>query len=231
MTKDAENSENNKLSVIIRARNEERWIGHTIQSILDFVSYPEIIVINNQSSDRTVEIAKHFQSDPELVTNRAYTEIRIVDIEGYTPGKAINYGAELASHEYVLLISGHCVLREFQFDRHVKDLEDYVAIFGNQIPIWEGKKIKKRYLWNHFGEEKVVNLYSEMEGRYFLHNAACLYKKQTISDYPFDKNLTGKEDRYWANKMIEDGKNILYDPSIIVEHHYTENGNTWKGIG
>ena len=75
-------NKNQKVSVVIRAKNEERWIGHTIQSILDFISYPEIIVIDNDSEDRTVEIAKHFQSDPELVTNRAYTQVRIFDIEG-----------------------------------------------------------------------------------------------------------------------------------------------------
>ena len=222
---------NKKLSVIIRARNEERWIGHTIQSVLDFISFPEIIVINNKSNDRTVEIAKNFQSDPELVINSAYTEIKIVDIDEYSPGKAINYGTNLASHEYVLLISGHCVLKEFKFEKHIQDLEDYAAIFGNQIPVWQGKKIKKRYLWSHFGEEKVINMYSDMEGRHFLHNAACLYKKETLINYPFDENLTGKEDRYWANKMIDDKKNILYDPSFVVDHHYTENGNTWKGIG
>ena len=222
---------NKKLSVIIRARNEERWIGHTIQSVLDFISFPEIIVINNKSNDRTLEIAKNFKSDPELITNSAYTEIKIVDIDEYSPGKAINYGANLASNDYVLLISGHCVLKEFEFEKHIQDLEDYAAIFGNQIPVWQGKKIKKRYLWSHFGDEKVINMYSDMEGRYFLHNAVCLYKKETLIEYPFDENLTGKEDRYWANKMIEDKKNILYDPSIVVDHHYTENGNTWKGIG
>ena len=43
------NLENKKLSVIIRAKNEERWIGHTIQSILDFITYPEIILIDNKS--------------------------------------------------------------------------------------------------------------------------------------------------------------------------------------
>ena len=36
-----------KLSVIIRAKNEERWIGHTIQSVLDFFPGSEIIIIDN----------------------------------------------------------------------------------------------------------------------------------------------------------------------------------------
>ena len=37
------------------------------------------------------------------------------------------------------------------------------------------------------------------------------------------------KDRYWVNKLIKN-KNFLYDPSLEA-HHYTENGNTWKGLG
>ena len=32
----------NMFSVIIRVKNEERWIGHAIQSVLDHVFKPEI---------------------------------------------------------------------------------------------------------------------------------------------------------------------------------------------
>ena len=39
-----------------------------------------------------------------------------------------------------------------------------------------------------------------------------------------------KEDRYWVKDMIE-RKIILYDPSLIINHFYTKNGATWKGIG
>ena len=32
-----------KISVVIRTRNEERWIGHVIQSVIDHLDKPEII--------------------------------------------------------------------------------------------------------------------------------------------------------------------------------------------
>ena len=35
------------VSIIIRTKNEEQWIGHTIQSVLDHFEHPEIIIINN----------------------------------------------------------------------------------------------------------------------------------------------------------------------------------------
>ena len=56
-------------------------------------------------------------------------------------------------------------------------------------------------------------------------------KKKTVIKNPFNENLQGKEDRYWANNIIKKGKKILYEPSFSCEHQYTKNGNTWKGIG
>ena len=221
------------ISVVIRTKNEERWIGHTIQSVLEFLSKPEIVVVDNNSSDRTISVVRHFQQDPELNSNESprYTDIKILGIDDYSPGKAINKGVLNCSNKYILVISSHCVLMKFNLKKHVRDLEEYICIFGNQIPIWEGKKIKKRYIWSHFSDKEVDNMYSEMENRFFLHNALAFYKRKTLLDRPFDKNLVGKEDRYWANDVINSGLKILYDPKMEVEHHYTSDGNTWKGIG
>ena len=35
-------------SIVIRAKNEERWIGHAIQSVLDHIEQPQIIVVDDQ---------------------------------------------------------------------------------------------------------------------------------------------------------------------------------------
>ena len=55
-----EKTQNNQVSVIIRNRNEERYIGFAIQSVLDHFNDPEILIIDNNSSDGSLEIAKSF---------------------------------------------------------------------------------------------------------------------------------------------------------------------------
>ena len=102
-------------------------------------------------------------------------------------------------------------------------LKKYKSIFGNQIPTWNGKKISKRYIWSHFGEKQSVNMFSKLENRYFHHNAVAVYEKNFLKSNKFDEHLTSKEDRYWANKIILKKHKILYDPNLIVDHHYTEN--------
>ena len=221
------------VSVVIRVRNEEQWIGYAIQSLLDYLLKPEIVIVDNKSTDESLNIVKHFQQDPELndKSNPQYTKINILNIDDYSPGRGINLGVKNCNNNYILVISSHCILTKIDMEKHKRDLEKYVCIFGNQIPVWMGKKIKKRYLWSHFQEKEIVNMHSKMEDRYFMHNALALYKKSTLIANPFDEHLLSKEDRYWANKFINNGSSILYDPKLEALHNYTVNGNTWKGIG
>ena len=222
-----------KISVIIRSRNEDRWIGHAIQSVLDFIYKPEIIIVDNNSTDETENIVRHFTQDPLLndKKNNQYTKIKIIKIDNYTPGKALNMGVKKCSNPHLMIISAHCVMKKLNLKKHIQDLKKYVCVFGNNTPIWNGKKITKRYIWSHFVNKRVVNMYSEMEKRHFIHNSIAMYDKKYLSKNPFDEHLPGKEDRYWANYVVKKGKSFLYDPDMEADHHYTEKGNTWKGIG
>ena len=44
------------VSVIVRTRNEEKHIGYCIQSITDFIGKPQIIIVDNDSTDNTIPI-------------------------------------------------------------------------------------------------------------------------------------------------------------------------------
>ena len=107
-----------KISVIIRSRNEDRWIGHTIQSVLDFLNKPEIIIVDNNSNDETENILRHFTQDPLLndEKNKQYTKIKLCKINNYTPGKALNIGVKKSTNDYVIIISAHCVLNPASLD-------------------------------------------------------------------------------------------------------------------
>ena len=220
-----------KVTVIIRCRNEERWIGHTIQSCIDYIKCPEIIIINNNSTDESIKIAKNFAHDPFLKKNNKYTDIKFIDIDNYTPGKAINAGVKVAESNLIMIISSHCVLTSFNYSDIKIGLEKHCCIFGNQVPYYYGKRITKRYIWSNFSNQKKVNPYSEEESRFFMHNALSCFDVKTLREKPFDEYLQGKEDRYWAQEIISEGKTILYDPELSCNHHYTQNGNTWKGLG
>ena len=210
------------ISVIIRNRNESEYIGFAIQSCLDYFKNPEIIIVDNNSTDDSLEIVNLFKDR---------TTIKVITINDYTPGKSINMGVKEASHDLILILSAHAQITAINKKQIQSDLNTYVAVFGKQTPIYKGKKISKRYIWSHFKDIAEENMYSQIENRYFLHNAFCFYKRKFLLEYPMPEQYPGKEDRYWAKDILNKGYNYLYNPDLSVNHFYTGNGATWKGIG
>lgn len=215
-----------KVSVIIRNRNEEQYIGFAIQSVIDHFKNPEVIIVDNNSTDSSMEVVSMFR--PSLKKR-----LKIVSINNYSPGAALNEGVKHCTNNTILILSAHSQITNINIEMLNQFFtKGHVAVFGNQTPIYKGKKITKRYIWSHFTEDILENLYSKIEDRHFLHNAFCFYKKQTLLDNPFDETLQGKEDRYWAIDMIDKGYSYLYDGVYSkCNHFYTQGGATWKGIG
>ena len=127
---------NNSISVILRCKDEERWIGHTIQSILDFIDQPEIIILDNNSKDNSMEIVKHFVRDKKLqnTAKKSYTNIKFKNITDYSPGRSLNKGVNLASNDIILILSSHCVIKKFDFKKLLINLSKYDCFFGRCQP-------------------------------------------------------------------------------------------------
>ena len=187
-----------------KKKKNSKYIGFAIQSVIDFFPDSKIIVINNNSIDESLEIVSLFK-------NRI--DIKILNVNNYTPGLSLNKAINQVETEYLLILSAHAQITKMNFENVKKELKDNVAVFGNQTPIYKGKKINKRYIWSHFGKNNVKNLFSEIENRYFLHNAFCFYTTRFISNNPFDESLPGKEDRYWAIDIVK-GFSFIYLASL-----------------
>ena len=134
-------------SVIIRTRNEERHIGYCLQSITDYIGKPQIIIVDNESTDSTMRIVNRFE----------YHDIEKYTIKknDYTPGRALNIGIDKVVNPYTLIMSAHCEIKSFDSKSVQQKLDgvlsnDLVAVWGKQIPIWDGKKITRRYMWSNF---------------------------------------------------------------------------------
>ena len=104
----------NKISVIIRTKNEEKYVGYAIQSILDNIYKPEIIILDNNSNDQTLQIVRLFSQDKKLKNNENlnYTDIKLFKINDYTPGKSLNFGIKKAKNQNIIIMSAHCELKK-----------------------------------------------------------------------------------------------------------------------
>lgn len=216
---------------VIRTKNEEHYIGQAIQSVLDhFGEKTHIVIVDNESTDNTLQ-------NVALFPKRFYN-IDIINLpkNSYSPGKSINLGIEKTNSNIIGILSAHCQIQKFDQSKLFSHFgrRDCFGVMGQQIPVYKGKKIHQRYIWQNFlVQDAVVNpLELSGEDRYFFHNAFSFISKNAWNYRQFSEDLHGKEDRFWAGELIKDYNfHFVLDPELTCLHHWTPNGATWVNIG
>jgi rhamnosyltransferase len=196
------------VSIIIRTKNEERWISSCLKSVFKQEHRNiEVIIVDNESTDRTVVKAQEFP-------------VKIVTIKDFFPGKAINDGIRVSSGEYIVCLSGHCIpVNNHWLGNLIKDLDkpNVVGVYGRQEPLSFTSDLDKRDLLTVFGKDKKVQIKDS-----FFHNANSAFTRDIWNKYPFGEDITNIEDRVWGELVISKGFNIIYEPDSSVYH--------WHGI-
>jgi CMP-N-acetylneuraminic acid synthetase len=195
------------ISIIIRTKNEERWVTPCLTSVFsqDYKDY-EVIIVDNKSSDKTLEKALQFD-----IT-------KVLTCEDYRPGLAINMGIRESKGEYIVCLSGHCTpVNEKWLSNLLRNFDDkeVAGVYGRQEPLAFTPDSDKRDLSIIFGLDRRVQRKDS-----FFHNANSMIKKALWDEVPFDETITNIEDRVWAEKMLRKGNKIVYEPSASVYHYH-----------
>ena len=128
------------ISIIIRNRNEEEFIGFAIQSCLDFFDKPEIIIVDNNSTDSSLEIVNLFSDR---------TKITIVNNPEYTPGSSINLGVSKSTNKYILILSAHSKYQTILIQ--LKIILNLILLYlESKIQFIKGKKLPHDIFGNIF---------------------------------------------------------------------------------
>lgn len=194
------------VSIIIRTKNEERWIGHCLRAVFNqgYKSF-EVVLIDNNSSDHTIAKSQNF-------------DVKIIKIKDFIPGKAINEGVRASKGDVLVCLSGHCIpVNDMWLENLVSDLknEDVAGVYGRQEPFSFSSDLDKRDLINVFGLDKKVQIKDS-----FFHNANSAIRRDVWEKFPWDENATNIEDRLWARQVLDAGYKIIYEPESSVYHHH-----------
>lgn len=194
------------VSIIIRTKNEERWIGICLKGVFEQTYKDfEVILVDNASTDQTLDKAKKYP-------------IKILNIIDYLPGKAINLGVSESKGNIIVILSGHCIpVNENWLENLIDDLDDLnvAGVYGRQEPMSFSSDSDKRDLITVFGLDKKVQKKDP-----FFHNANSAIRKTFLDKYPFDENATNVEDRIWGMEVIKAGYKIIYEPLASVFHFH-----------
>lgn len=198
---------NKLISIVIRTKNEERWISQCLRGMFDqdYKNF-EVIIVDSESSDKTLEKARQFGVH------------RIITCKEYLPGKALNLGIKESKGDYIVSLSGHCIpVNNKWLINLLNNFDDQkvAGVYGRQEALAFTPDADKRDLALIFGLDRKEQLKDSL-----FHNANSMIRKDIWQIIPFDETVTNIEDRVWAQRVLQKGYKIIYEPLASVYHYH-----------
>jgi len=186
--------------VIVRCKDEEKFLECALRSLRRQTVEPEIIVVDSGSTDRSLEIAK-----------RWCDKLIEIPAESFTFGHALNVGAESASAPFHFALSAHCHAHrddwiELALTRYERS--DVGAVCGyHALP--DGSPL----IGVFYQDAK----HARAHPFWGFSNHGSSWRASVWKEHEFDATILSSEDREWAQRITEAGWVIAFDPQLAVD--------------
>lgn len=225
-------------SIIIRTKNEEKWIGEVLKR-LGNQTYKnfETIIVDSGSTDKTLEIVKNF-------------DVKLIQIkpEEFSYPYALNVGCKNSTAtKYFVFVSGHSLpVSNFWLQDGINDITDNLVMgvygFLNALPessIWDkiimdGSNFLRRVL-----KGKDLKIELSVSGMGIMGFTNAIIQKKLWDEKKFNENYgAGGEDGEWVDYWIKKGYRAIKDDKFTVYHSHNlslmgwfRQWGHWKTLG
>ena len=215
---DYEKLKNIKLSIIIPVYNGESFIKKCIDKVLNINLDKEVIVINDGSTDNSLELLKAYKE-----------KIVLIDVkENKGVSHARNLGLEKATGDYVSFID---VDDDFELDMHGKIItkmmkEDADVGMCNFDEVDFGNRnVKKSYIdlkYNDLTQIEVIKLF--LRDKLIGSIWSTVYSKSLVENARFVEKISIGEDRlFQLSVALKAKKTVFIDEDL---YHYIQNNTS-----
>lgn len=198
---------------MIRAKNEARFIGETLQAIFDTSALApgQVVVVDSGSTDGTQTIVESFPS--QLIQ---------IQPEEFTYGYALNLGVANVDAEVIATLSAHSLPANTEWLRNLIrpfTRPEVAGVYGRQLPRANATVLELLGM-------RLTGVLSEtprlLDRRPLFSNANGAFRRALWQEHPFDERVGGAEDIAWVRTMQERGYLIAYEPMAVVYHSHGE---------
>jgi GT2 family glycosyltransferase len=210
-----------KLSIIIVTYNSAGLISYCLESVFKTINKyrPEVVVVDNHSSDGTAKIIS--QNFPQVKL--------IVNADNFGFARAANQAAKVAKGEYFLLLNPDAILVAHSVERLVNFLDEHkkVGIVGGQL-IGLDRQIQSSFgYFPSYGREFFEAIYLARFlpwGRHVLHNRLSYYQFKTRSvDWVAGGYTLIRQKLFWRLKGFDE-KFFMYLEDVDFCHRARKAG-------
>jgi glycosyltransferase involved in cell wall biosynthesis len=203
--------ETSKIDIVVLTKNSDRRLRECLESVYANVPVNNLIVVDNYSKDKTLEILSEFE--------KKHRNIIVIQDKG-TRATARNKGLRRVATPWFMFVDSDVVLCKNWFKKASQYLQDDVgAVWG--IEVWStirDPKLLKLFLWI---TRKIF------DARGGTHDT--LIRLDSVKDMHVPGNLHVFEDAYIKDWIAKKGYKVIacYDPYCI--HYRPQNVWTLKG--
>ena len=192
------------ISVIIPLYNKEAIIERTVKSVLNqsFTSF-ELIIVNDGSTDKSLEIVKNIQDDRLVIVNQTNSG----------PSKARNTGAKAAKADWIIFLDADDELT-------TGALAHFVTLKSNGIEIYCCEYVVNQMGRQHqdfIYQNRIINngykawLFKECIPR----TGATMYSKSLVLKCPFNETIRRFEDLECFLRMFSYSRILLSNRVVL----------------
>lgn len=202
------------MTVLLPAYNAERYLPEAIRSVLDQTHTEfELIVINDGSRDRTLEIAKEFAELDKRVRVITHTNRGIA--------ASLNVGIEAAASDWIARMDADDIMLPTRLERQLAffsanptvDLTSSLVIYINE----RGETIGRSS--SPFVRTEEVDKVVAANDIIGFHHPAVMVRKPALEGVKgYRPEFVPAEDIDLYNRMVEQGYTVLLQPEYLLKY-------------
>lgn len=191
------------LSVVIRCRNQAQTLEKVLRALaLQECPFAwELIVVDNDSTDATAQVARDFGAT-----------IVFISRDDYTHGRALNRGLQAARGELVIILSAHSLpLGRHFLTSAIAPFEDpqmaAAICIKSDLSEFTGRWHEPEDIfWP--ADSRPATRAEMFAGVRKLMNSGLVLRRDVWGKIPFDETLESSEDKHWAMAVLCEGYKI-----------------------
>jgi succinoglycan biosynthesis protein ExoA len=210
------------ISVIVPVRNEAAFIADTLQQLLDQrydAARFEVIVADGRSTDDTRAIVAALQT--------RYAHVRLLDNPRTWSSAGRNAAIRAARGDIVLLIDGHCELKNPYYLQNLADAfaESSADCVGRPQPLDVAcatgvQRAIATARASRLGHHPASHIYSDRAGYVPPQSVAIAYRRGVFDSVGlFDERFDACEDVEFNHRVAKAGLICWFTPRVRVHYH------------